>query len=62
MAETPPEPAETRGGEDPDWAAVRPGEPLPENLKPGDVLRLRAEGVFSEGTLDEPGTGSGDRG
>jgi hypothetical protein len=26
------------------------------------VLRLRAEGVFSEGTLDEPGTGSGDRG
>lgn len=29
MAETPPETAETRGGEDPDWAAVQPGEPLP---------------------------------
>lgn len=29
MAEPVPEPAETRGGENPDWAAVRPGEELP---------------------------------
>lgn len=29
MTET-PETAETRGGEDPDWAAVRPGDPLPD--------------------------------
>jgi hypothetical protein len=27
----PPPPAtETRGGENPDWASARPGEPLPE--------------------------------
>lgn len=32
MVETPPEtvtePSEARGGEDPDWDAVHPGEPL----------------------------------
>lgn len=34
MAEPVPEPAETRGGEDPDWDAVRPGEQLPERPEP----------------------------
>jgi hypothetical protein len=29
VTETPPEAAETRGGTEPDWAAVLPGEPLP---------------------------------
>lgn len=29
-----PETAETRGGEAPDWAAVQPGEPLPERPEP----------------------------
>ena len=55
MVETPPETAgtaEARGGEDVNWHDVRPGEPLPENLKPGDRVRLHAEGVFSEGALD----------
>lgn len=52
MAEPVPEPAEARGGEAPDWVSVRPGEPLPENLKPGDRVRLHAEGVFPEGIPD----------
>lgn len=43
---------ERRGGEHPDWDNTRPGEPLPEKLEPGDRVRLHAEGVFSEGTLD----------
>lgn len=54
MAEPVTEPAEARGGERPDWEAVRPGEPLPENLQPGDRVRLHAEGAFSEGALPVP--------
>jgi len=34
VVQTPPEPAETRGGDSPDWDAVRPGEPLPELPEP----------------------------
>lgn len=29
-------PAETRGGERPDWARAKPGEPLPEMEPDGD--------------------------
>lgn len=50
---------ESRGGEQPDWAAVQPGKPLPENPKPGDKLRLHAEGVFSGDTLDDESTRDG---
>lgn len=38
MAEPVPEPvtepSEARGGQDPDWEAVRPGEPLPPRPAP----------------------------
>ena len=51
-ADLAPPATETRGGEHPDWARAMPGKELPE-LSPGDVLHLHAEGVFSEGTLDD---------
>lgn len=35
MVETPPETGpESRGGEQPDWASVQPGEPLPGLAEP----------------------------
>jgi hypothetical protein len=38
FASAPPAPpaTETRGGENPDWASARPGEPLPEKTPDGE--------------------------